>query len=183
MITDGDIKLKYSRGEYICKECDLLGGEDFRTMPPDGALDHVRRHRRENEDDVSDTTLDELSLEVEKCGLQTTLPTIYGNLRMGAFECSEGWYNLLRIVGSSIHQLLEQHQDGPPEAPVIVKEKFGVLEIQPLGFDVPSEINNQVMSIIDYTRRLSSGICEICGRRGERCSDRHWIKTLCEYHA
>jgi len=99
--------------------------------------------------------------------LQEKYPKMYGNLRMGRFECGEGWYDILDWVGEKVEPLLEE------SSTVIVKEKFGLLEIQGFNF------GDEARKYIQEAREKSSEVCENCGNPAERSRVNNWIVTRC----
>ena len=116
------------------------------------------------------------------------------------YECSDGWYELLRSLCSEIVSAYEEV--GQPVDIVIdqIKEKFGTLRfyyhfkgqkpgietIDLLGMgslriskgDTP--LCSKIAAIVTKWEDKSTTVCEKCGKPGKLRKDRPWIRTLCD---
>jgi len=86
----------------------------------------------------------------------------------------DGWIELVDDLDTQIAALYPEYEIHQ------VKEKFGGLRYY-IGA-VPSEVYNDVRSLITHAEAKSYGICEECGAGGEQTSTRSWIRTLCARH-
>lgn len=105
--------------------------------------------------------------------LYELFPSLYageGGRLAVAFDCDDGWYDLLNHLSTEIAQIAER------EALVLevqqVKEKFGSLRFYVRGD------NEAVREVIRRTERLSAQTCEISGRPGGPCRKGRTLKTL-----
>ena len=156
-----------------CTNCSIMHGDDFPIEHPDALRKHFRQHegraRRAKNYDEADKWREKHEGLPQK--LQQDYPTVYGNLRMGGFECSAGWIPILDRYGEK----LSEFRNEVPERVVIVKEKFGALEIQ--GLAVPTEAHD----LLSEARAESMETCEWCGREGEPRAVAVRA-TLCDMH-
>lgn len=115
--------------------------------------------------------------------LRDEFPVLFGPnewgcefLRGFGFECNDGWYELIREFSLAVNELQN------PEKPVvalIVKEKFGALEIQGL-----SNMNDALYEVKRKIYAKSLKTCDICGKPGQlmRTLDGYLLATRCEEH-
>lgn len=114
-------------------------------------------------------------------------------------ECSDGWYDLIDVLCSSIQNHIDstmEHRrwamdhnhkkdiddrprDVPDQVPQVVahqiKEKFGTLRFYSTGGD---DVTNGMISMAE---NLSARTCERCGAPGKSRGG-VWIRTLCDQH-
>ncbi len=100
-------------------------------------------------------------------------------------QCGDGWFFLLNTLCASIQEHIDHlktwrslGQDVHVPTQVVfqqVKEKFGALYIYYEGGD------DYIKNIISFTKRLSTYICENCGRYDEFVGQtrKGWIQSLC----
>lgn len=95
--------------------------------------------------------------------LQSKYPSLFGNLRYG-FECGNGWFDVLNKLGSKVEPLVE----GMPEFKermLIVKEKFGMLNVQGYFFpeEMPTVDQVKMKTAIKEAEQASLTTCQKCG--------------------
>lgn len=178
------------KGCYVCSACSIMpDDEPFTTKSPDGALDHVRRHQSHDpcDHEVPVELTERLSEDRDKHGMETEFDTIFGRLRSG-FECGEGWYDILYEFGRTSHAMLTSHTDAPVGQegyPIIIKSKFGRLEIQMWASDfpvaVPTGVRERIFRLASQARQQAQTTCHICGRSGE-LEESGWGQVVCDYH-
>ena len=84
-------------------------------------------------------------------------PGILGHMAAErGIECGPGWRDLLDVLCLSLDALADL--DGPQVAAMVIKEKLGTLRFQAINAS-PAQ-----RGAIDLANRLSSRICECCGR-------------------
>ena len=81
----------------------------------------------------------------------------------------KGWWPILDEYLPQIAELV-------PDGEVYVKEKFGVLRIQPFG---PTTNREKLYELINLASKASSSVCEECGRRAKLRPKRIRMQTLC----
>ena len=126
--------------------------------------------------------------------------------RRWGFECSGGWYELLR---DCCKQITDKYKKAGIEidfVPVQVKERFGTLrfyyefEDAPLkiaAFDfigsvsvrfepkneaddeIKKNFRHDIATIVRAAEERSKHTCEICGKKGIIRNDLGWVRTLC----
>ncbi|MBR2274583.1 MAG: hypothetical protein IJ873_00750, partial [Lachnospiraceae bacterium] len=129
--------------------------------------------------------------------------------RKWGFECSGGWYELLRDCCEKIRERYEKEGLPVDFVPVQIKEKFGVLRFYYEYRDAPltvfaidslegsgvrfapgtedsdedtRRLREDIARFIHEAEEKSAHVCEFCGAEGERRKDLRWIKTLCGEH-
>ena len=90
------------------------------------------------------------------------------------FECGEGWYNLLDVLGSIIITELSDNRDLDFKLNQ-VKEKFGSLRFYYEGG------NDTIWGAVSFAEQMSNRTCERCGDVGNIRND-GWVVTLCDKH-
>ena len=126
------------------------------------------------------------------------------------FECSGGWYQLLRECCEAI--VARYTEDGLEEidfVPEQIKEKFGTLRFyysytdapckiaafdnlatgetirfEPKVDDAKAKLRHDIRLIVRSAERKSQCTCEVCGADGELRNDSeigiYWVQTLCD---
>ena len=105
-------------------------------------------------------------------------PGILGHMATErGIECGPGWRDLLDALCLSLEALAEP--DGPQVAAVIIKEKFGTLRVQ------ASNASPAQRGAIDLANRISTRICECCGRPSipNENMGNEWSASRCRDHA
>ncbi|NLM19030.1 MAG: hypothetical protein GX217_03280 [Clostridiaceae bacterium] len=128
--------------------------------------------------------------------------------RRWGFECSSGWYELLR---NCCQQITDRYAEaGVPIdfVPAQIKEKFGTLrfyygyEDAPCGIaaidnlwdgtsirfepgnecddEEKKKLRHDIAGIVRVAEERSKHTCEICSKQGIIRTDLSWIKTLCD---
>lgn len=105
-------------------------------------------------------------------------------LRGGEFEFRDGWYKIVYKYLSTMRRLINDLKVIYPECKVdvdfvIMKEKFGTLQIQ--GFcigGVPEEYVSVTHAIAGQYENHSANTCEVTGDYGSTRTDLHWVQTL-----
>lgn len=102
-----------------------------------------------------------------------------GFLRGFGFECSDGWYELVREFAI----IVEAHNKTLPDKPVvalIVKEKYGSLRVQGL-----TNMNSFLWQHLRNVERKSTTICDLCGQPGQLMVSENGflLATRCSKHA
>ena len=90
-----------------------------------------------------------------------------------AFECGQGWLDLIRDLSIKIERILKERPDKNEMYAVQVKEKYGTLR-----FYMSLE-TNQISELIEEAEALSSQTCEICGAFAKMRGS-NWIETRCD---
>ena len=104
-------------------------------------------------------------------------PGILGHMAAErGIECGPGWHDLLDVLCLSLEALAEP--DGLQVAAVIIKEKLGTLRVQVRNAS-PAQ-----RGAIDLAGRLSSRICETCGRPSIASANEGgaWSPSRCRAH-
>jgi len=105
--------------------------------------------------------------------LVEAFPQLWGGLRGGAFECGDGWYTLIRAASDALRDRARC------EGFVIVKEKFGRLEIQGLR-PVEGEDYSYILGVTTMAMLVSLSTCEQCGASSGERRGGSYIQTLCD---
>jgi hypothetical protein len=85
-----------------------------------------------------------------------------------AFECGDGWYDLL-------YDLFSKLEDIAPIIVIQIKEKFGGLRF----YTGPA--TDEHYKLITEAENQSYHICEVCGKEG-KVRTGGWVVTLCDKH-
>ena len=96
------------------------------------------------------------------------------------FECSDGWFDLIDELFSSIQSYIDNNSRAPdriiPQVTVDqVKEKFGTLRFYTTGGD------RLIDGMIWFAESMSGRFCETCGAPG-KIRGRGYIYTACDEH-
>ena len=91
------------------------------------------------------------------------------------FDVGDGWYDLIDILCGSIQNYIDNNNI--PQITVSqVKEKFGTLRFYTNGS------NDLITGMIWMAERMSSRVCETCGKPG-KFRGKGWFYTACDEHA
>ena len=110
-------------------------------------------------------------------------------VRLFGFECSDGWFELLRECIQKIGEVCER--EGLDIQASQVKEKYGTLRFYIGGSAIAKIASSIVDDLVSYAEQMSSVICEVCGAaKYGRIRTRYanvftrvkggWYKTLCD---
>jgi len=106
------------------------------------------------------------------------------------FDHDDGWFNIIWELSEKIENILNKYYSINKQALDLlvdysifnvtqVKEKFGTLRFYyNIRSDI-SEIDNEIMKVINEAEIKSSITCEICSQPGTQTKNR-WVKTLCK---
>ncbi|MFG0669434.1 hypothetical protein ACF8E6_02575 [Pseudomonas sp. xss_1] len=94
--------------------------------------------------------------------------------RLWGFQCGDGWHQLIDTLCASIQARAEA--TGVEVQVTQVKEKFGALRFYIQGGD------DHIAGMIDLGEELSSKICEVCGKPGQKKNTQGWLITRCDAH-
>lgn len=90
-------------------------------------------------------------------------------------ECGKGWYDLLDSLCTGIEKELDKDLDSKKNFYITqIKEKFGGLRFY------VSSATDRVYNFISTYEKKSYHVCEICGKKGNRCCIQNWLSTLCK---
>lgn len=111
-------------------------------------------------------------------------PKLYSNLRMGMFECGNGWYDLLDSFSKEIMVILKYSQynnHADYHGFEIIKEKFGSLRVQGWNFRLHEDERKEISIIVNKYEELSKYVCEECGAPSTigRHGSGFWLSNLC----
>ena len=93
----------------------------------------------------------------------------------GGFQCGDGWHQLIDTLCASIQARAEA--TGLQVHATQIKEKFGSLRFYFQGGD------DHISGMIDLAEGLSSKICEICGKPGQKKNVQGWLITRFVAHS
>lgn len=94
--------------------------------------------------------------------LLTAYPLLYRNLRDQAFECNDGWFDLVWQVSADIESAAQV--EGTPKTAEawpsvgVLKNKFGTLRVQFNG-----QVSDAIHVLANEADRQSEKICHLCG--------------------
>lgn len=97
-----------------------------------------------------------------------------------AFECNDGWYDLIDSMSQDLEACIEEYQrltwekDSDLPCATQVKEKHGTLSFY------MTTITDQMEKIIEKAEEKSSKTCEGCGAKGFLRWCKGWKMTLCD---
>jgi hypothetical protein len=117
-------------------------------------------------------------------------PPIFSDLderscfRLFSFECSDGWFDLLKDLITQIKFLCENGEGSDyvalsdekfPLKVHQVKEKYGTLRFY------TNWTSGKIREAIEQAEAKSALICEVCGSPGKIHKNKsHWYTTLCD---
>lgn len=82
-----------------------------------------------------------------------------------------GWWSIL-------DEYIPKIKAVAPDCKLMIKEKFGVLRIQP--YDFTNCEYEKLNTLCDEAEVASSTVCEYCGQEGRLRDDEVWWHTLCD---
>lgn len=97
----------------------------------------------------------------------------YENILNCAIECNFGWLDIIEQACYNINDHVTRTQFENFKI-VQIKEKFGQLRIY------TSFTDTYIDGVIDMACSMSNCTCEVCGNKGRICSEKPWIRTLCD---
>lgn len=97
------------------------------------------------------------------------------DLRMDTIECGPGWVDIIwealeKVEQTKSYQELKKEGWKIP----IIKEKYGVLEIQTW------QASEEIWEIFKEARTKSSTVCEMKGCPSEVRGNGGWLSTICD---
>lgn len=101
---------------------------------------------------------------------QEILETRYPVYWRSGLELGPGWFDLLAATAETLADV-----DPERDAFAQTKEKMGGLRLYGMLTDAGDPV-------IEAAELLSFHICDVCGRQGERTSQRGWLATRCDEH-
>ena len=94
------------------------------------------------------------------------------------FETRDGWYDLLRNLFAAVHdEVTRLGVDKEKVTFTQIKEKFSMLTAY---YTCSDAVLNDSMSKLTHIYGIKSlEVCELCGEKGSRTTDKRWERTLC----